>query len=168
MKREKKKTLFDKFLISVTVLIIFSSQSAFSQSQEVTLSTVKTPEEIARWISSEFTYSVEFPDKWQSPEETIRLKRGDCEDFAILASEALKRQGIDNDIVIVKFEGLDTSHAICIWKDSRGIYSFISNKKLMKTGETDIRGAIERYYPDWRRITFTDPEHRNKRVLRRS
>ena len=46
-------------------------------------------------------YGVE--DYWQTPEETYKLKTGDCEDHAILYMFILKKQfNLDSDLVIVK------------------------------------------------------------------
>lgn len=168
MRRQKNIILIKKLLAGLIVLVAINATSAFGQSAELTLSSIKTPEEIARWLSDEFMYILEFPDKWQSAEETIRTKKGDCEDFAILTSEILTRQGVKNNIVIVKFDKLGTSHAICIWKSSRGTYNFISNRKLIRTGESSIDSAIEKYYPDWNKIVFTDKKRNNGRVIRRS
>jgi predicted transglutaminase-like cysteine proteinase len=115
---------------------------------------VNDPLSLAAWLANEFRYEMEFPNRWQAPSDTIKKKKGDCEDFAALASSCLNRLGIENKIALLKFDGLNLSHAICIWKDSGGNYSFISNRKLKHTGETDINRAVKKYYPDCVKITF--------------
>ena len=128
-------------------------------------SSLQSPKDISDWLSREFSYRFELPDRWQDPEETLSSKAGDCEDFAILSSELLGRIGISNDIVIVKFRDLNISHAICIWKNPSGSYDFISDRRLHRSGQERIEDAVERYYPDWEKIIFVDQNKRLKKTL---
>lgn len=55
-------------------------------------------------------------DYWQTPEETLTLRTGDCEDFAILLCTLLRAYGIDENQVYVAL-GVDTEgygHAFLI------------------------------------------------------
>ena len=128
-------------------------------------SSLQSPKDISDWLSKEFSYRFELPDRWQDPTETISLKTGDCEDFAILSSELLGRIGISSDIVIVKFRDLNISHAICIWKNPNGSYDFISDRRLHRSGRERIEDAVERYYPDWEKLIFVDRNKKLKRTL---
>jgi len=117
---------------------------------------VTTPTEFVSWLKDGFYYHLEANDDWQSPEETIRSKSGDCEDYALLASAFLSNIGYtENYVIIVKFSGLYTRHAICVFREKNGSYSFISNKKMFRTGQKSVRSAISKYYPDWEEITFS-------------
>lgn len=161
-----------KKIIKFTVIILaafIALSASISHARELDQmpSSVKTPEALAEWLASEFKYRLEFPDKWQSPDETILSKQGDCEDFAVLTSACLNRMGIANNILIVKFKNLGTSHAVCAWKDDAGSYNFISNRSLKQTHKKTLEAAIEKYYPDWGRITFTDEYNNRIRTLSR-
>jgi hypothetical protein len=68
----------------------------------------------------------------------------------------LDGQGIKSDVVIIKYRGLNVMHAICMYKESNGTYSFISNKELQRTGETDMTRAVAKFYPDMERIMVAD------------
>lgn len=63
---------------------------------------------------SEIKYEMKIGDKLQTPKETMQLKTGDCEDFAVLTNYLLKQIGIKSEIVIIKFKRLNIEHAICI------------------------------------------------------
>ena len=129
--------------------------------------TINTPEALTKWLSAEFRYRLEIIDEWQTPEETISSREGDCEDFAVLVSSMLTGMEIESNIAIIEFSGLDSSHAICIWKDEYGQYNFTSNKTLYRTGKENITSAIQAYYPDWSRIVFTDEKGKELKSLKR-
>ncbi len=163
-----KKKKVTHFVISLALLVMLVPSSSFSKELENIPATISSPQALADWLQEEFNYRLEFPDKWQTPEETISSRAGDCEDFALLASAFLTRLGIANDIVILKFAGLNVSHAICLWKDSNSFYNFISDRKLHHTGENDIKKAIGKFYPDCKKIIFSDSRKRHGKVIVRN
>jgi len=148
-------------LLSVTPSILYSEELSEMPSH------INTPQGLVDWLSHEFSYRMEFPDNWQSPGDTIKKRGGDCEDFATLASAFLRKIGVQNDIAIVSFEGLDIAHALCIWKGDNGSYSFISNRKLYRTGQATLEGAVDRYYPDWDKIVIANVKNQAIKVIRR-
>ncbi len=157
-----------KVIVSVIIIGLCSMFCEVSTGTENIPEFIRTPEDLTRWLASEFQYRLELPDKWQSPEETINLRKGDCEDFAILVSEVLSRQGISSDILILKFKGLKASHAICIWQEKDGTYSFTTNRKLCRTGALEVTSAVEKFYPDWEKIIYTDRTKKHLRVVKRT
>lgn len=159
-----------KNIITITLIsiICLSASLCFAQEFEMGLITASTPQELAKWFSEEFKYQWEIIDKWNTPQETIDSKEGDCEDFAILASAVLWRMGIDNDILVIKFKDLDVAHCICVWEDENGMYNFMSNKELYNTGKNKIKAAIDKFFPDWEKVTFTDYQRKNVQVVRRT
>ena len=83
---------------------------------------IKNVDDYALWIS-EFTYQAEvLEDNWKTPKETIRDKGGDCEDFAILAVEVLKK--LDYKVYLIGIElereGELKGHAIALLKHDNG------------------------------------------------
>jgi hypothetical protein len=117
---------------------------------------VRSPDDIADFFSREFAYTMTLPDRAHSPDETIEARTGDCEDFAVLASVMLARMGVANRAVVIKFRGLRVAHAICIWKAPNGLYNFISNRELVRTGKDTVEGAIMKHYPDCESVTDID------------
>jgi transglutaminase-like putative cysteine protease len=57
-------------------------------------------------------------DHWQTPEETVRRGRGDCEDLAFYLHHLLRRQGMDSMVVfgIQDVTAAETGHA---WVECR-------------------------------------------------
>lgn len=67
------------------------------------------------WVSSNITYksdTIEWYqyDDWQSAEETLTKRTGDCEDFSILLGEFLER--LDYETMMLIIEWGDGYHAI--------------------------------------------------------
>lgn len=157
------------FLKKSLFLFIFLLTPAFcfSQSLETASSFIHQPQELAIWLSQGFKYEGEMPDYWQTAQETLNLRKGDCEDFAILSQAVLARLGINSSILIIKFKDLKQSHAICVWKDEQSFYNIISNRKLMQTKARTIKAAVQEKYPDWQSIIFTNPKKQYIKVVRR-
>lgn len=156
-------------IIILLVLMASFQLPCFAQSQHVEQipSSMRTPQDIARWLSRNFTYEMEWPDTWQSSSETASLKKGDCEDFAVLTQELLARLGIKSDIVIVRFKDLKVAHAICVWKYGE-FYNFMSNRQIYETNATSVEEAVQKYFPDWQKIIFTDSNKHYAKVITRN
>lgn len=143
------------------VLLVFiaavASNAIASQGLEEAMQGMRSPEDIARFFSQEFTYAMTLPDRAHTPEETMETMSGDCEDFALLASEMLARMGVESQVLIIRFSGMKIAHAICIWKDKKGYYNFISNRELERTGQRTVEGAVMKFYPDCQGIASINP-----------
>jgi hypothetical protein len=147
-----------KIFFAILVIIAATAPNASaSQGLEEAMSGIRSPEDIARFFSQEFTYAMTLPDRAHSPEETMESMSGDCEDFAILASAMLERMGIENQVLIIRFSGMKIAHAVCVWKDKNGYYSFISNQELQRTNQRTAEGAIRKFYPDCQGLASIDP-----------
>jgi hypothetical protein len=164
---QSKNFIFSLLLTAFTLSFPFHSRCLADDFvlKQVT-SYVRTPQALADWLTKDFHYEFEVTDTWQTPEQTLKLKKGDCEDFAILASAILNQLGIPNNVVIVRFKDLKISHAICTFKDKGGRYNFISNRKLYCSEKDRLQDAIAKFYPDWRNIIYIDP-HKGYRPLQK-
>lgn len=149
---KKIAALISALVVSACIFVPSSRAQEFRGAPEA----IRTPEQIVTWFSSDFQYQLKIPDRPQSPGETVELKSGDCDDFAVLASAILARSGIRSDVLIIKCRGLNIKHAICIWRDRDGTYDFISNSELNRTSRTDIVSAVAKFYPDWEEITSSN------------
>jgi len=160
--RIKNSFLVTRIIVLVFFITLLLAGTSFAQTSAIAgaISSIRTPEALACWLSNNFRYELKLTDAWQTPEETMKLKKGDCDDFALLAQAVLKGLGIKSDVVIIKFRGLNVLHAVCIWKDKAGSYNFISNCELTRTGKADIQQAIAKFYPDVERIIYTDSNMR--------
>jgi hypothetical protein len=145
-------------VVMATVLMSVSMAPCAAQDLGSVPGSIRTPEQIVSWFNSEFEYRMKMPDRPQSPAETMELRSGDCDDFASLAKMILEGQGIKSDVVIIKYRGLNIMHAICMYKESNGTYSFISNKELQRTGEADMTHAVAKFYPDMEKIMVANAD----------
>ena len=127
---------------------------------------IRSPDQLADWLKSEFTYEMKFPDYKQTVEETLKRHSGDCDDFASLSSSVLDNLGIKNDIVVIKFRQLGIMHAVCAFKDGK-TYSFISNRSIVRTNGHSTNEAIAEIYPDWERLIYTSTGGKELRVVDR-
>ncbi len=77
--------------------------------------TLTTPEKLRAYYRKNLRYIREEQDQdsWQSPEETVRKGGGDCEDFAFLGQEILRRQGKPAHVLA------PPGHAVCVWAEKR-------------------------------------------------
>lgn len=157
---------------SACIVILIASilslpRLSLAQPLDAVTSFIRTPPELSAWLSREFRYEMEIPDYWQQAEETLDTRKGDCEDFAIFSQAVLRRLGIRSDIVIIKFKGLNLSHAISIFKNGE-FYSFFSNQKLVQTKGRSVTEAIQERYPDWDKIIFTNVQKQTLKVILRN
>ena len=66
---------------------------------------LKTPPKIYYWVQKNIKYRRDFIfDTWQTPDETIRKRSGDCEDIAFLIKAMLDHLGYKNVMIITKTE----------------------------------------------------------------
>lgn len=76
---------------------------------------------IRNWVANNISYKLDEEqwgviEYWQTPEETLSLRTGDCEDYAILLCTLLRAYGIDEEQVYVTI-GVDAEgygHAFLI------------------------------------------------------
>ena len=148
-------------ILRMVFTLIFLFQSflpvSFGQAIQAIPSSLKSPQDIERWISN-FTYQMKIPDAPQSVEETLATKTGDCDDLAKVVSKALSGLGISSDVVVIKSKGVAIRHAICIWKDKDGSYDFFSNKQMIYTGEKNMEVAIRRNFRLYESSSILSPE----------
>lgn len=163
-----KQAMFLKIIfLSLISLALLFSVNGYCQPLSKSVTLIDNPVQLANWFSQDFKYETEMPDYWQSPEETIAVGKGDCEDFAILAQAVLIRMGIKAELLIIKFKGLEQSHAACVFKEGN-FYSFVSNQTLVRTHATSLQEAIQEQYPDWEKLVFTTAKKQTLKTLVRS
>jgi hypothetical protein len=90
-----------------------------------------------------YDYVMDKVEHFQSPEETIKRKKGDCDDFAILTNYWLKNLGYESEMYIAYFE--DAAHAFTVFKDSRGTYRLFTSMYLSYCTSKDLSVLLDRY-----------------------
>ncbi len=98
--------------------------------------------------SDEVQWGVE--DHWSSPFETLRTRRGDCEDYAIVKYAALLEAGLSNEdvkIVIVRDLSSNADHAVAAARVT-GEWLILDNRWLALARDTDVMKAIPKFLLD--------------------
>ena len=157
-----------KIAIILTILISLSCSMCLAGELSSAPSSIRTPNDMVRWLSSEFSYQMSVPDNPQTPQEMIAAKKGDCDDFAALASAILSGMGIDNEVYIIKYKGLSVQHAVCAWKDANGNYCLLSNQTVYYSRESEITAAIGKIYPDWEKLILSNEERASLKIIEHS
>ena len=92
----------------------------------------QTPEQLIR-IFADFKY--ELGDRVQDAETFLKRKRGDCDDFATLASSLLTQRGYNTKLVVVMMAG--QTHVVCYVKEVKGILDFNHRADAQPVIESD-------------------------------
>lgn len=111
---------------------------------------IKTPQDLGKWISNSFTYQKEEVDYWKTPEETVKDKGGDCEDFAILAKKILKDLGYEPHLVVLRTTL--KAHAICVFKEKNGTWSAFDNTYYRQMRLYKFKDSMDRYYSRFKNV----------------
>ncbi len=130
------------------LFMFFPSACAQEPSFNEATSFIRSPASLVSWLSCNFRYELKLTDDWQTPQETFAAKKGDCDDFALLAQSILGRSGISSEVVVIKFRGLSVFHAVCVFREADGTVSFISNTELYRSGKRTTQEALKKFYPD--------------------
>ncbi len=141
-------------------LVQFSIPLCFSQELTGIPSSVKSPQDIEKWLSG-FKSQMQLPDVPQTVGEMLNTRAGDCDDFATLASKALAGLGISSTVLVIKFKDTNIRHAICLWKNESGSYDFFSTKQLVRTEKKSVDDVLKRYYPYSESVSVLDISERS-------
>jgi predicted transglutaminase-like cysteine proteinase len=131
----------------------------------------RTPQAIARFLTQEFTYQTDETlfgtlEHWQRPEEFLARRAGDCEDYALLARELLRRNWIKAEALsMVKADG--TGHTVCVFRDPHGRYQVIDEGRLYQLGAASLPEVATRLAPDWAQAGLVEPDGTRGRFVQR-
>ena len=97
----------------------------------VIVNNIKSLEDYICWLKENIKYKRDKNgDVWLTPEEMLKKKSGDCEDFAFFNQAALRV--LDYQSKVLALLRPFRSHAICIFKEN-GYYVIIDNYELKRT-----------------------------------
>jgi predicted transglutaminase-like cysteine proteinase len=93
-------------------------------------------EQVNLWVNTNIAYQPEDvrgpADKWATPVETLRSRKGDCEDIAILKMQLLTTAGFERDhlyLTILQDQVTRSAHAVLIAK-LEGAWVILDNRTL--------------------------------------
>ena len=112
-----------------------------------------TPKALATFLHRTFTFTHDEElfgreDYWQSPEEFLTRKAGDCEDYAILAQAVLRHHGIRAYLFSVFGEG-GYAHTVCVFVDEHGRYNILNQDRLRYYQASSLEALASLLCPAW-------------------
>lgn len=111
-----------------------------------------TPESVAHFLrqnvaleeDSRLFGRVEY---WQTPEEMLLRRKGDCEDYAILTQALLERLGFEA-FVFSLYGRRGYAHTVTVFKDN-GRYHVMNQDRLIRFNAKTLEEVASWMYPDW-------------------
>jgi len=107
----------------------------------------------------------DYEDYWQTTEEMIENKKGDCEDFAILTQAILKELDIKSQLIGLWWEERDFTttykmygHMLLVFQDENDKYSFMDNQFYVAAEKETIEELFEFYTDNWYEYTVYDSD----------
>ena len=110
-----------------------------------------TPERFARYFRD---FAFKFGDTRQAPEDFLALRSGDCEDYASLAAEVLRRRTYTTKLIAVFMDG--QTHVVCYVQEAHCYLDYNRRAEpapLQATDGTleDMAGKVAASFrTDWR------------------
>ena len=115
--------------------------------------TYTNPEAVATFLRHDFTFTRDAKlfgqeDYWQTPEEFASRRRGDCEDYALLAQALLQRNGI-RAYVVSLFGEDGYAHTVSAFVDAQGRYNAINQGTLRYYHAPSLEALASAINPSW-------------------
>ena len=115
--------------------------------------TYTTPKAVAAFLRDHFTFKRDedlfgAADYWQAPEEFAARKRGDCEDYALLAQALLARNWI-TAYVFSLFGDDGYAHTVCVFVDEHGRYGVINQDQVRYYRAPSLEALASQMHPGW-------------------
>lgn len=89
-----------------------------------------TPQKTLDYMRTAFTFETHGTFISYSPEEFLKIKKGDCKDYATFFSYVISRHGYYAEIVDLHYIGKKGGHVVVIFKDDGGQLKYMSSDKL--------------------------------------
>jgi uncharacterized protein (DUF2164 family) len=126
--------------------------------------------EVMTWILSNFKYTLENGDYWQTPEETFYLRNennkmiGDCEDFSILLQFIIEKQfNVKTVLYIIKYSD-GSQHAVAYFNNKFYDFTIDGNYMIYNhlTNDIEIMHVISYSEVIWMTVNYHDNVGRYK------
>lgn len=132
--------------------------------------TYHTPGAIATFLREAFRFQRDEDlfgevDRWQSPEEFLQRKTGDCEDYALLAQALLQRNGIES-YVFSLFGAEGYAHTVSVFVDEDGRYNVLNEGKLRRYRANSLEAVAAEINPAWTIGMIAEQDGTHGRVIR--
>lgn len=168
-----KKRFLAQWLLGASLGAIFLGTAVPAQAQnpaqvlsiQELAHELKTPESIAQYLWRHFSFENDRrqfgkTEYWQSPEEFLKTRKGDCEDFSILAHALLKTLGFRAYILNVYGSGF--AHTVCVFEEG-GRLSVIDGDRVLRYRAKTLEEVSQRLHSHWKASAVVAPSVKSKR-----
>ena len=110
----------------------------------LTINNIVSFEDYSRWLKNNIQYKKdERGDQWSTPEETLKNRCADCEDYAFFNQAVLRLLG--HQVQVLAMGGLGFRHALCAFEEY-GRYYWIDNTELKRTEAESISELAQHFF----------------------
>ena len=142
----KSVAAYGVFALGVVIAFFTMNAEAKAQILDRSLSLrelagkLQTPDDIAHYLWRNIGFEedqTQFGQEeyWQSPEELLTTRQGDCEDFANFANELLRMNGYSS--FLLNLYGGSSDHTVCVFKEN-GKYNVIDGAEVLRFEANDL------------------------------
>lgn len=149
-------------LMNIILISILISSSNIKYPSYIT-----TPEKLSIWLQEKFTYVRDKKDIWLYPDEMLKKKKGDCEDYAFLTQYILTNLGYKSVVMYIHMRLFPTAHAITVFKDNEG-WSYIDLDIYKKRKYKTIYDLMTNEYKNWGEICSMSLPHNYNNCIERN
>lgn len=132
---------------------------------------LSTPDAIAKFLWRNFQFQEDQEqfgkeEYWQTPEEFLANKKGDCEDFALLSKALLNKIG--KKAFLVNVYGHKFAHTVTVYEED-GVYNVIDGSKVKRFEAKSLEEVMTKIYPHWNEaaIVGMSKKTNNGRILKK-
>jgi len=149
--------------LALILAVILICPAGYSQMQALLLNPslvkIHSPEDLSKYMRKNFKFVEDDKnfgktDYWQSPQEMLDLKKGDCEDFALFADAALKELGFESYVISIYGKNR-FAHTVTVFKQD-GKYRVLNDGKLYKYDTDKIDEVLTKIESQWIWAAFTE------------
>jgi hypothetical protein len=158
--------MFRKLCAGLIILTIAVQSPAWSQAQNLAilrlspvLEGIDSPKNLSKFMRKNFKFVEDRDnfgkvDYWQSPEQMLQLKKGDCEDFALFADAILKELGFESEVISI-YGTNQYAHTVAAFKQD-GKWRIFNDGKLYKYDTDTLEESVSKVYAEWTWAAFTE------------
>jgi len=145
--------LVKRFFAGVLAVVLCAAEVSAESPLESVARTCTTPEQLALFLHENLVFQEDRSlfgqtDYWQAPEEVLLRGKGDCEDYALLASDLLNRQGREAFIFSLYGEK-GYAHTVCVFVEN-GRYSVLNQDRLVRCKAASLEALADQLYSGWK------------------
>lgn len=138
---------------------------------ELMLDSAMTPKRFAAHFEA---FEYEYHPEVQWPDVFLAARRGDCDDYAILAGHVLRPKGYDTRVIHIRLVGR-VAHAVCYVVEAKAYLDYNNRKyflNLQRSGRTlrEIATKVaDSFEGNWTSVSeFTYDYERGTRTIKRT